>query len=99
MHPRLQLDEVIHAPIRLAIVATLAQGDEFDFKALRDVIDISDSLLSRQINTLEQAGYVEVQKGFVGKRPRTWISLTDNGLAAFRSHVKAFERLVRPSKW
>jgi DNA-binding HxlR family transcriptional regulator len=62
-HARHRLDEVIHAPIRFSIVATLAAVDEAEFSAVRDAIEISDSALSKQVSTLEAAGYVKVKKG------------------------------------
>uniref|UniRef100_A0AAU3GTY6 Transcriptional regulator n=1 Tax=Streptomyces sp. NBC_01401 TaxID=2903854 RepID=A0AAU3GTY6_9ACTN len=86
-HPRKSLDPVIHAPVRLSIAAALASVDEADFKALRDAIEITDSALSKQISQLEEAGYVKVRKSFVGKRARTWLSLTGEGRAALARHL------------
>jgi len=71
-HARHRLDEVIHAPVRFSIVASLAAADEAEFSAVRDTVEVSDSVLSRQVSTLEAAGYVKVRKGYVGRRPRTW---------------------------
>ena len=68
-HARHRLDEVIHAPVRFSIVATLAAVDEAEFALVRDEVEVSDSVLSKQVSTLEQAGYVRVRKGYVGKRP------------------------------
>lgn len=70
-HARHQLDEIIHAPTRFSIVAALASTDKAEFAAVRDAVEISDSTLSKQASALEQAGYVKVTKGYVGKRPRT----------------------------
>jgi len=93
-HPRQRLDPLIHQPVRLSIVAALAAADELEFSALRDAVDISDSLLSRQVGQLEQAGYVLVRKGYHGKRPRTWLSLTAEGRLAFDRHVEALRDIV-----
>ena len=57
-------------------MAALASADEAEFARARDTVEVSDSLLSRQVGTLEAAGYVKVRKGYVGKRARTWLSLT-----------------------
>ena len=65
-----RFDELIHAPTRLAIVSLLAACEWADFKFIRDEVGLSDSALSKQLTTLEAAGYVEIRKRFVGKRPR-----------------------------
>ncbi|WP_233153658.1 transcriptional regulator [Kineosporia sp. R_H_3] len=93
-HARHRLDEVIHAPVRLSIVAVLAQVDEAEFARVRDEVEVSDSVLSKQVATLEQAGYVKVRKGYVGKRPRTWLSLTGTGRAAYTSHLAALREIA-----
>lgn len=93
-HPRGQLDELIHQPVRFSIVATLAAADRIEFGFVRDHVEISDSLLSRYITTLEEAGYVAVEKGYVGKRPRTWLSLTPAGRAAFEAHIAALRAIA-----
>ncbi len=82
-HPRHELDKIIHSPVRLSIIASLEAAGETDFAFLRDTLEISDSLLSKHIATLEAAGYVKVVKGSAGRRPVTWFSLTDAGHAQF----------------
>jgi DNA-binding MarR family transcriptional regulator len=93
-HPRYRLDEVIHAPVRLSIMSALAAADRADFRFLRELVDVSDSLLSKHMALLEDAGYVEVIKGYQGKRPRTWFTLTDTGRAAFEAYLAALHEIV-----
>ncbi|MFJ1593095.1 winged helix-turn-helix domain-containing protein [Kitasatospora albolonga] len=93
-HPRNSLDSVIHAPVRFSITAALASVDEADFKTLRDAVEITDSALSKHIALLEEAGYVKVRKGFVGKRTRTWLSLSPKGRAALTRHVAALQAIA-----
>ena len=93
-HPRLQLDECLSLPVRLSIVAALARVDDAEFGAVRDAIEVSDPVLSKQIRILEDTGYVSVRKGYVGKRPRTWLSLTEEGRAALRRHLAALHELI-----
>jgi DNA-binding MarR family transcriptional regulator len=93
-HPRHRLDPVIHAPLRFSIMATLAAATRVEFGFVRDTVEVSDSVLSKQVATLEGAGYVTVSKGYVGKRPRTWLSLTPEGRAAFRDHVAVLASIV-----
>jgi DNA-binding HxlR family transcriptional regulator len=78
-------DPLIHPITRLSICGLLAAGaDWVEFAALRDAAGISDSVLSKQSRVLEEAGYVEVRKGAVGRRPRTWFRLTAAGRQALQ---------------
>jgi DNA-binding transcriptional ArsR family regulator len=90
-----RFDELIHAPTRLSIVALLAASEWADFKLIRDSVGLSDSALSKQLSALEEAGYVEIHKRFVGKRARTSARLSPAGRAAFSGHVAALQRLLR----
>ena len=92
-----RFDELIHAPTRLSIVSLLAASEWAEFKFIRDTVGLSDSALSKQLTTLEEAGYVEIRKGFVGKRPRTTARLTRVGRAAFELHVAALQEMVARS--
>ena len=89
-----QFDELIHAPTRLSLVAFLTATTWADFAVLRDSVGLSDSALSKQLATLEDAGYVEIRKAFVGKRPRTSAKLTALGRTAFDRHVLALQEIV-----
>ncbi|WP_028923229.1 winged helix-turn-helix domain-containing protein [Pseudonocardia acaciae] len=89
-----RFDELIHAPTRLSIVALLASSEWAAFAFIRDSVGLSDSALSKQLTTLEDAGYIELRKAFVGKRPRTSARLTTVGRAAFEQHVAALQRIV-----
>ena len=92
-----RFDELIHSPTRLAIVSLLAASEWADFSYIRDTVELSDSALSKQLTTLEQAGYVEIRKGFVVKRPRTSARLTARGRVAFEQHVAALQEIVARS--
>jgi DNA-binding MarR family transcriptional regulator len=91
-------DELIHAPTRLEIVSLLAAAQWADFKYIRDELGLSDSALSKQLSTLESAGYVQIRKRFVGKRPRTSASLSTAGRQAFDQHVAALQRIIARSQ-
>jgi DNA-binding transcriptional ArsR family regulator len=92
-----RFDELIHAPTRLEIVSLLAAVEWADFKFIRDELGLSDSALSKQLTTLEAAGYLEIRKAFVGKRPRTSARLSKAGRAAFELHVAALQQIVERS--
>jgi DNA-binding MarR family transcriptional regulator len=93
-HPRHRLDEVIHAPVRFSIMSALAAADRAEFQFIRDTVEVSDSVLSRQMSTLEAAHYLVLTKGYVGKRPRTWLSLTDDGRAAYAAPIAALHAIT-----
>ncbi|MGW3679824.1 winged helix-turn-helix domain-containing protein [Streptomyces prasinus] len=90
----MNLDPVIHAPTRLQIMSLLAAVTEVEFAFVRDSLEISDSVLSKHSTALETAGYVEVRKGHVGKRPRTWLKLSPRGRQAFADYVDTLQRIV-----
>lgn len=93
--PAAMLDPVIHPITRLSICGLLASGaDWVEFAALRDAAGTSDSVLSKQSRHLEDAGYVEVRKGAVGRRPRTWFRLTPQGRKAFQAHVAWLQQVA-----
>ena len=87
-------DSTIHAPNRLQICALLAPLDDAEFQFLRDSLEVSDSVLSKHIKQLEEAGYVKQRKEKVDGRQRTWVYLTDIGRSAFASHVEALKSIV-----
>ena len=87
-------DPVIHAPGRLQICAILSEVDQAEFAMVRDAISVSDSVLSKHVKQLEDAGYVTVSKATAGGRQRTWLKLTSAGRAAFRAHVAELTRLA-----
>jgi DNA-binding transcriptional ArsR family regulator len=89
-----KFDELIHAPTRLGIVSLLAAAEWADFKFIRDELGLSDSALSKQLMALEAAGYVDIRKSFVGKRPRTSARLSKHGMAAFLMHVEALQQII-----
>ena len=91
---RARLDDVIHSPVRLSVVAALAATEEAEFAAVREAVQISDSTLSKAVTVLEGAGYVSVRKGYVGKRPRTWLAITSAGREALRAHLAALRAIA-----
>jgi len=94
MHLRHQLDTVIHTPARFSIMAALMAADKAEFRFVRDTVELTDSSLSQHVTTLEQAGYVKVTKGQVGRRPRTWLAATRSGRAAFTDHLATLNQLA-----
>lgn len=93
-HPRHRLDDLLTHAVRFSIAAALGDVDRAEFALVRDTVEISDSVLSKQVAALEAAGYVGVEKGRVGRRPRTWLSLTDLGRSTLAQHVAALQAIA-----
>lgn len=89
-----RFDPVIHAPGRLQICAILSGVDEAEFATLREAVEVSDSVLSKHLKQLEDAGYVKIRKAAFGGRQRTWATLTAEGRAGFGAHVAELTRLA-----
>ncbi|MFI9228269.1 transcriptional regulator [Streptomyces rimosus] len=87
-------DELIHPSTRLSVVALLAATEWADFPFIRDSLSLSDSALSKQLHTLEEAEYLEIQKEGGGRKRRTKVRLTDRGRSAFEGHVAALRAIV-----
>jgi len=87
-------DPVIHAPARLQLAALLASVSDMEFGTARDTLNVSDSVLSKHLSQLKDAGYVKLRKAALAGRQRTWLSLTPAGRSALRQHIKALEALV-----
>jgi DNA-binding MarR family transcriptional regulator len=87
-------DAVLHPPARLQIAAVLAQAQQAEFALLKQITGASDSVMSKHLSALADAGYVSLRKAAADGRQRTWASLTSNGRKAFRRHVAALETLA-----
>jgi len=89
-------NEVIHAPNRLAICAMLSSVEALEFGVIRDELGVSDSVASKHLKALAEAGYVgfESKTDNVSKRPRSWVELTDAGRDAFSDYVARMKRLI-----
>lgn len=86
---------MVHQPVRFSIMAALSGVKQAEFGVIRDTVGVNDSLLSRQVSILEKSNYVKVEKGYVGKRPRTWLSLTNTGKTEFEKHLEMLKKISR----
>jgi len=92
-----RFDPLIHQPVRLRIMAALNALDpegQIDFAALRDLLGVTDGNLATHLRKLEDAGYIRVTKTFVGRRPRTYLTITPKGRYAFAEHVQALQAIL-----
>jgi DNA-binding MarR family transcriptional regulator len=97
-HPTNGLDEVVHQRHRLGILTITAEARRAEFGYLREALDLTPGNLSRHLTVLERAGMVEVEKGYEGRRPRTWVSITRKGRSALAAELDALTKLVRGHK-
>jgi DNA-binding MarR family transcriptional regulator len=95
--PAAVLDPILLEPKRLQICGALGVIDDMEFGTLRDLLGVADSVLSKHLKTLEEAGYVSTSKQKAGDtgRPRTWVKLTKAGRTAFLGHVAELRRLAQ----
>jgi DNA-binding MarR family transcriptional regulator len=96
-HPRHRLDPVVHFPIRLSILAVLAEVDEAQFRFVAETVEVTAATMSKQMTILEEAGLVLVRKGYAGRRPRTWLVLTPLGREKLIAHMDALHSIVEPT--
>jgi DNA-binding MarR family transcriptional regulator len=89
-----QIDEVIHGRVRLGIMAHLVRAEAADFNELKALLNATQGNLSIHLRKLEEAGYVQIEKGYLGRKPRTRVRLTMKGRQAFAAYLDAIERLV-----
>ena len=89
------LDPLLHSELRLAVMSILLGVEEADFVFLKAQTGATSGNLSVQIDKLQQAGYIEVSKGFKGKMPQTLCRITDRGRDAFATYVEALKSYIR----
>ena len=94
-HPVTGLDDVVHQRVRLGILTVAHQARRVEFGFLRTSLDLTAGNLSQHLGVLEKAGLVEVEKGYEGRRPRTWVTLTPAGDKALRDEITQLKRLIQ----
>jgi len=96
-----ELNETIHQPVRLRIMAALIvlkPNEEVDFIYLRGLLDVTDGNLGAHLRKLEDAGYIAVNKIFVERKPRTFVAATPAGRQVFKAHTKALEAILKSGR-
>jgi len=94
-HPATSLDETVHQRHRLGILVITSRARQAGFGYLREALGLTSGNLSTHLTVLEDAGLIRVEKGYEGRRPRTWVSITRQGRAALAAEMEALTRLVR----
>jgi DNA-binding MarR family transcriptional regulator len=93
-HPTNGLDDVVHQKHRLGILTVAAESKRVEFGYLREALELTAGNLSRHITVLEEADLLRVEKGYDGRRPRTWVSITAAGRTALAKEIAALRALV-----
>jgi DNA-binding MarR family transcriptional regulator len=93
------LDALVHSPVRLAVLSILISVESADFTYLRDTIGVTDGNLSTHLSKLEEAGLISVTKTFLGKKPHTIYSITNEGRKRFSSYVENLEKIIHFSSY
>lgn len=91
----IELDRLIHEPARLKIMAYLSVLESADFTFLVSRLGLTMGNLSAHLSKLQEAGYVEVEKGYKDNRPHTEISLTEEGMEAFQSYRHQMKQILQ----
>jgi DNA-binding MarR family transcriptional regulator len=94
------LNEVIHQPARLrimAILAAISQDRQVTFSYLKAACDLTDGNLGAHLRRLEEAGYITIVKTFVRQKPQTYVEITEAGRAAFEEHRAALQAILESS--
>ncbi|MFC9947277.1 winged helix-turn-helix domain-containing protein [Streptomyces pratensis] len=93
-HPTQSLDDTVHQRVRLGILTIAREADRVDFGFLKKQLAVTDGNLSRHLRVLEDSDLITVEKGYAGRRPRTWIALTREGAQALDAELRALRALV-----
>lgn len=94
-NPIKNLNKIFDSRVRLGIMSILMVNDEVNFNELKELIEVTDGNLASHLKTLEDNKYVQVQKGFIGRKTNTTYSGTKAGEKAFKAHLEALEEMIK----
>jgi DNA-binding MarR family transcriptional regulator len=94
-NPIEHLNKIFDSRIRLGIMSAVLVNDEVNFNDLKELIQVTDGNLASHLKTLEEAAYIKIKKGFIGRKTNTTYTVTKGGEKAFKSHLEALEQMIR----
>ncbi|MEP7319515.1 MAG: transcriptional regulator [Panacibacter sp.] len=97
-NPIENLNKNFDSRVRLGIMSALMVNAEVNFNELKELIQVTDGNLASHLKTLEESGYIKVQKGFIGRKTNTTYSVTKAGEKAFKLHLDALEQMIKSAK-
>jgi DNA-binding MarR family transcriptional regulator len=94
-NPIENLNKVFDSRVRMGIMSVLMMNEQSTFNELKELIQITDGNLASHLKSLEENGFIKVQKGFIGRKTNTTYTITKSGEKAFKSHIEALEKMIR----
>lgn len=98
MNPIAKLNKVFDHRIRLGIMSALLVNEEVNFNFLKELLDVTDGNLASHMKSLEEAKYIRVKKGFIGRKTNTTYHITSSGEKAFGEHLAALEAMIQSTR-
>ena len=92
------LNKAFESKVRLGVMSLLMINEELEFTRLKELLQVTDGNLASHSRALETAGYIQVEKSFVGRKPNTTFKATNEGCKAFKEHLIALENLIRQGR-
>ena len=89
------LNKAFESRIRLGIMSVLMVNEAVDFNRMKELLELTDGNLASHVKALEGLNYIQSSKQFIGRKPNTQYSITDEGRTAFQDHLNALEQLIR----
>ena len=90
-----KFNKVLESKIRLGLMSVLVVNDSLSFNELKELLQLTDGNLASHLRALEETGYIEVQKQFLGRKPLTTYKSTETGQKAFSDHLQVLENMIR----
>ncbi len=87
-------DPLLHQSVRSKLISLLIANGELPFKALKEMLEVTDGNLSSHLNKLEKSNYIRIEKSFQGKRPKTMVFITSEGKKAFKSYIEELKKFI-----
>ena len=87
-------NKAFESRIRLGIMSVLAVSNSMDFTGLKETLAVTDGNLASHLRSLEEGGYIRMEKSFINRKPNTNYTITEKGMESFKSHLQALEELI-----
>jgi DNA-binding MarR family transcriptional regulator len=97
-NPIAGLNKIFDNRVRLGVMSILMVNEDVNFNDLKQMLEVTDGNLATHLQTLEENGYIKVQKGFVGKKTNTTYAVTKAGQKAFTDHISGLEKIIKGMK-
>jgi DNA-binding MarR family transcriptional regulator len=98
-HPTSGLNDTVHQRHRLGILTIATESERVEVAYLRDALELTPGNLSRHLAVLEEANLIQIERGYHGRRPKTWIRITQQGQSALAAEINALQELLRRHRY